>query len=93
MPTYEYGCSDCGHRFETFQSIKDEPLSVCPSCGGGIHRIIGTGGGIIFKGSGFYITDYRSEGYKKAAAKDKPSVASTSKESKKTDKKPASAKD
>ena len=81
MPTYEYGCNLCGHKFETFQSITAKPLTECPSCGGPIERIIGTGAGFIFKGSGFYITDYRSDSYKKAAAKDKPSVAGDKKTS------------
>jgi putative FmdB family regulatory protein len=59
MPTYEYECLDCQHRFEKFQGIKDEPLKVCPECGGRLRRLIGTGGGIIFKGKGFYHTDYK----------------------------------
>jgi putative FmdB family regulatory protein len=71
MPTYEYKCSVCGHIFEVFQSMKDEPLKVCPKCSGKIQRLIGTGAGLIFKGSGFYATDYRSESYKKDAKADK----------------------
>ena len=70
MPTYDYRCEDCGHRFEHFQSMKDEPLKVCPECSGKVKRLIGTGAGIIFKGSGFYETDYRSDSYKKSAAKE-----------------------
>ncbi|HIE03313.1 MAG TPA: zinc ribbon domain-containing protein [Candidatus Latescibacteria bacterium] len=66
MPTYEYRCKRCGYRFEVFQGITAEPLSTCPKCGGSIKRLIGMGGGFLFKGSGFYITDYRSESYKKA---------------------------
>ncbi|MFO7959131.1 MAG: zinc ribbon domain-containing protein [Candidatus Brocadiia bacterium] len=61
MPTYDYRCKHCGHEFEAFQSITDEPLKKCPDCGGnGLKRIIGAGAGIIFKGSGFYATDYKS---------------------------------
>jgi len=68
MPTYDYRCSACGHEFEEFQSITAPPLRKCPKCGKGkLVRLIGTGAGVIFKGSGFYETDYRSEGYKKAA--------------------------
>lgn len=69
MPTYEYQCQDCGHKFEEFQSITAEPLEDCPQedCTGQVKRLISAGGGLLFKGSGFYITDYRSEGYKKAA--------------------------
>ncbi len=68
MPTYDYRCRDCGHEFEQFQSITAAPLKKCPSCGRRtLCRLIGTGGGILFKGSGFYQTDYRSDAYKKAA--------------------------
>lgn len=69
MPTYEYQCQKCGHTFEEFQSIKAEPLQKCiqKGCRGKVRRLIGAGAGLLFKGSGFYITDYRSEGYKKAA--------------------------
>lgn len=59
MPTYEYECTSCHIRFEKFQSIKDDPLSICPECNGSVKRLIGAGIGIIFKGSGFYTTDYR----------------------------------
>jgi putative FmdB family regulatory protein len=75
MPTYEYECRKCGHHFEQFQRISDEPLKRCPKCRGAVRRKIGTGAGLLFKGSGFYITDYRSEGYKKAAKSDAPSKA------------------
>ena len=71
MPTYDYECKKCGHRFEFFQSMTDEPLDTCPECGGEVSRLIGTGAGLIFKGSGFYITDYRSDSYKKAAKSEK----------------------
>lgn len=73
MPTYEYKCKDCGYEFEQFQNMSDKPLKKCPKCEGKVERIIGAGGGLIFKGSGFYITDYRSESYKKAEKADKPS--------------------
>ena len=62
MPTYEYECEGCGHRFERFQAITDEPLRKCPACGGKVRRLIGAGAGVIFKGSGFYITDYKRSG-------------------------------
>ncbi len=65
MPTYEYECGRCAHAFERFQSMTDEPLKRCPKCKGKVRRIIGTGAGLLFKGSGFYITDYRTEGYQK----------------------------
>jgi putative FmdB family regulatory protein len=69
VPTYEYQCQKCGHTFEEFQSIKAEPLQKCArkGCRGKVRRLIGGGAGLLFKGSGFYITDYRSEGYRKAA--------------------------
>ena len=72
MPTYDYQCEKCGHEFEFFQSMNDERLTDCPKeeCDGRVKRKIGTGAGIIFKGSGFYETDYRSESYKKAAKAD-----------------------
>lgn len=75
MPTYDYKCNGCGHRFEQFQSMKDKALKKCPECGKNtLERLIGTGAAVLFKGSGFYQTDYRSEGYKKAAAAEsKPS--------------------
>ena len=100
MPTYEYLCAKCGHQFEKFQSIADKPLSVCPQdrCGkkkwgkGKVKRMIVSGGGLIFKGSGFYATDYRSEKYKESAKQD--SLRATSGDGKasttKSDSKPAS---
>ena len=75
MPTYEYECLKCGEKFEAFQSIVEEPLKKCPACNGKVRRCIGAGAGVIFKGSGFYQTDYRSESYKKAAQADKSSVS------------------
>ncbi len=100
MPTYEYVCSKCGHEFERFQSISDPPLTVCPKelCAqkkwgrGRLKKKIGAGAGLLFKGSGFYITDYRSDKYKEAAKKE--SSAGSSGEGKpaagKADSKPAS---
>jgi putative FmdB family regulatory protein len=68
MPTYEYQCDACGNKFEKFQSIKSGPIRKCPKCGKNkVRRLISTGAGLIFKGSGFYITDYRSESYKEKA--------------------------
>jgi putative FmdB family regulatory protein len=79
MPTYEYHCEKCKKDFDLFQSMKDDPVKTCPKeqCRqktwgkGKVRRLLGTGAGLIFKGSGFYITDYRSEGYKAAASSDK----------------------
>jgi putative FmdB family regulatory protein len=90
MPTYEYICEKCGHEFEVPQSISAGPLRICPKelCGrkkwgrGRVKRRISTGGGLLFKGSGFYITDYRSEGYKQAAKKDSTPAAPAGGESK-----------
>lgn len=71
MPTYEYACAACGHKFEEFQSIKAEPIKKCPQCKKNkVQRLISAGAGFIFKGSGFYETDYRSEAYKTAAKSD-----------------------
>jgi len=76
MPTYDYACTKCDHRWELFQSITAAPVRKCPNCGKySAKRIIGPGAGIIFRGSGFYQTDYRSEAYKKAAAADQKSNA------------------
>ena len=85
MPTYEYVCSKCEHQFDVFQAITEKALTVCPKdkCGrkrwgkGKIKRGISIGAGIIFKGSGFYTTDYRSESYKEAAKKEAPAPASS----------------
>lgn len=75
MPTYEYECKKCNRPFEAFQSITAKPLRKCPKCGGKVRRLIGRGAGIIFKGSGFYQTDYRSANYKKRAAEEKKAPA------------------
>ena len=96
MPTYEYICEKCGYEFEQFQSITARTLRICPKCGKRqLNRRIGAGAGVIFKGSGFYETDYRSESYKKAEKKEKDSADTKSKKKepkteakdKKTDKK------
>src|SRR5881409_761471 len=103
MPTYEYSCQKCGQNFEAFQSMRDEPFRECPKnlCRlpkwghGKVKRLPGTGAGLIFKGSGFYITDYRSDSYKEAAKKESgaatPAASDDSKrgESKTPDSKPA----
>ena len=89
MPTYDYVCDACKNEFEQYQSITADPLRKCPKCGKNkLRRLIGTGAAIMFKGSGFYKTDYRSDSYKKSAEADKPaSKSSESKgESKSTDK-------
>jgi len=79
MPTYDYMCENCEYEFEQFQTITAKPLRICPKCGKrGLKRLIGTGAGVIFKGPGFYETDYRSQSYKKAAESEK---STTSKES------------
>lgn len=71
MPTYDYVCDACEHKFELFQSIKDKNKRKCPKCGKSkLRRLFGTGAAVVFKGSGFYQTDYRSESYKKAASAD-----------------------
>lgn len=88
MPTYEYECQSCKKVFEKFQSIKDDPIRKCPKCGKRVKRLIGTGAGIIFKGSGFYSTDYRSDSYKKAARSDTPSSSTTPKEKSKSESAP-----
>ena len=79
MPTYDYECSSCGYKFEIFQSMSEAPKKKCPKCGKSVKRLIGSGSGIIFKGSGFYATDY-----KKSAAKSEASCASGKADSCKT---------
>lgn len=71
MPTYEYECRSCEHAFEEFQSITAPPREVCPKCSGKVRRLIGKGSAVIFKGSGFYATDYRSDEYKKRVKEEK----------------------
>jgi putative FmdB family regulatory protein len=79
MPTYEYVCTKCGHELEAFQSMKDAPLAKCPACKkASLKRKIGGGAGLIFKGTGFYITDYKKPGAKKEAAAEKAAASKTS---------------
>ena len=83
MPTYDYRCDSCDHEFELFQSIKDDPIKKCPECGKPkVRRLFGTGAAIVFKGSGFYQTDYRSDSYKKRAAEDSKKSESSSSDAK-----------
>lgn len=79
MPTYEYECRKCGKRHEAFQSIIAKPLTKCPKprCGGRLKRLLGSGSGLLFKGSGFYITDYRSQSYQDAKKKDAAPASSS----------------
>ena len=77
MPTYEYLCDDCEYRFEEFQSITEDAIEVCPRCKGHVHRLISGGAGLLFKGSGFYETDYRSSEYKSAARKEQSQGSSS----------------
>ena len=88
MPTYDYECGACGHEMELFQGINEPVKKKCPECGKlKLKRLFGSGAAIVFKGSGFYQTDYRSEGYKKAAKADKKSTGETKSESKSGDSK------
>jgi putative FmdB family regulatory protein len=91
MPTYDYICESCGYEFERFQSITARPIRKCPKCGKAtLKRLIGAGSGVIFKGTGFYQTDYRSESYKKGEKSEKSKADTTTKEKAKTkDSKPA----
>ena len=84
MPTYEYECRTCGHTFEAFQSMSDAPLSSCPECGKSVRRMINGGMGIIFKGSGFYVTDNGKSG-KKSSTTAAPAAKSSSESAAKTD--------
>lgn len=89
MPTYEYRCTSCEHDFEKFQRMSDDPVAECPECGAESRRRISAGAGLLFKGDGFYITDYRGEGYKKAAESEKGGSSSETKSESKPDSKPA----
>ena len=81
MPTYDYECDACEHKFELYQGINDSKKKKCPECGRlRLRRLLGTGAAVVFKGSGFYQTDYRSDSYKKAAAADKPADKKSSSE-------------
>lgn len=83
MPTYDYVCDACEHRFELFQPITEAPKKKCPECGKSkLRRLFGTGAAVVFKGSGFYQTDYRSDSYKKAAEADKKSSSESQSEAK-----------
>ncbi len=96
MPTYDYRCNACDHEFELFQSMSDKVKRTCPECGKkSLERLIGTGAALLFKGSGFYETDYRSESYTKAQKADKPDsdAKSGSKSDSKTDAKADSKSD
>jgi putative FmdB family regulatory protein len=96
MPTYEYECKTCSHRFEIFQNMSDAPVKVCPECGKAVRRLIGGGAGIIFKGSGFYVTDNKagSAGGKKAKNPETKTAegSSASASAEKTEKSPAKEK-
>ena len=92
MPTYEYECQKCQHRFELFQAITDKPKRSCPKCRGRVKRLLGTGAGIIFKGSGFYSTDYRKPSYTEAAKKEASAPASPSETKESPAPKPSTAK-
>ena len=88
MPTYDYKCNACDHSFELFQHISEKPIKKCPACGKlKAERAIGAGSAVIFKGSGFYQTDYRSEEYKSKAKKETESVKSEKAETKTTEEK------
>ena len=88
MPTYEYECDACGHQFEEFQKMGSKPILVCPECKKRkVRRLIGSGAGIIFKGSGFYETDYRSADYQKRAKEDSSKSSSASSDSKQSESK------
>ena len=92
MPTYEYECQKCQRSHEVFQSITAKPLKKCPRCGGRLKRMMGSGSGFLFRGSGFYITDYRSKGYKEAKKREESSGSSGSSSSgDSSSKKPSSA--
>jgi len=89
MPTYDYRCNACDYEFELFQSMSEPVKRTCPECGKRkLERLIGTGAALLFKGSGFYETDYRSDSYKKAKDADKPETKSESKAGSKSDDKP-----
>ena len=91
MPTYEYRCPECKNEFEKFQRMSDEPGAECPACGSAAERRLSGGAGLLFKGSGFYITDYRSDSYKKAAKADSGGGEKSSSSS--ADSKPAPSSD
>ena len=92
MPTYDYECDACGHKFEIFQKMSDKHLKKCPECKKNkLRRLIGAGAAVVFKGSGFYQTDYRSESYKKSAEADKKAATENKSENKSKDSKSTSS--
>ncbi len=91
MPTYEYRCPECGNQFEKFQRMSEDPVAECPQCGSRSERRLSAGAGLLFKGSGFYITDYRSESYKKAAESEKSGGEATGSDKKSTEPKASGA--
>ena len=88
MPTYEYECINCGHHFEVFQMMSDKPIKTCPKCRKPVRRLIGTGSGIIFKGPGFYATDYRKTKPPQAAEEERKDQAVSQQDKKPQDKQP-----
>jgi putative FmdB family regulatory protein len=93
MPTYEYRCRECGHTFDEYQQMTADPLVVCPNCGKHtLKRVMGTGGGIIFKGSGFYQTDYKKNGSSPSTSANQKKTEPSSKEKAGTETKPAESK-
>ena len=86
MPTYDYQCADCGYEFEHFQAMSDEPLRICPNCNGAVRRKISGGTGLIFKGSGYYLTDYKNKSVPVATKNKKPIKTKTKKKEIKNDK-------
>ena len=93
MPTYEYKCDSCGIEFERFQRINDDPIKLCPECGGEVRRLISSGGGLVFKGPGFYATDYGSGSSRGGGSDKPPSKASEGGDSGGETGKPAAGKD
>jgi putative FmdB family regulatory protein len=91
MPTYDYECKKCDHKFEIFQSIKDKPLADCPQCKGELRRLIGGGMGIIFKGNGFYSTDYKKSSTSTSTSSSKESRSKANTNSKETNSKEVSS--
>ena len=82
MPNYDYECGDCRNKFEVFQKMTEEHLKHCPKCKGKVRRLVGTGSGVIYKGSGFYTTEYRSESYKKREKEDRGTTTAAPAETK-----------
>ena len=93
MPTYEYRCTSCQHEFEKFQRMSEDPVAECPSCGARAERRLSGGAGLLFKGSGFYITDYRSDSYKQAAKSDSGDSGAKGKSSENKESKPSAKSD